>query len=68
MWYIFQQNKIKIISNTQFSVMGKDYRLKKSYIFVINFFLKVEPSGKLILIKNFITTSGTDFLSSRNVL
>ena len=48
--------------------MGMDYQLRKSYAFVFNFFLKVEASGKLILIKNFIATSGTDFLSSRNVL
>ena len=48
--------------------MGKDYRLRKNYYFCLSFFVKIEPSGRLILIKHFITTSGTDFLSSRNVL
>ena len=30
--------------------MGKDYQLRKDYYFVFYFFLKVEPSGRIILI------------------
>ena len=48
--------------------MGIDYRFRKNYFFAFHFFLKVQHSGRLTLIKHFITTSGTDFLSSRNVL
>ena len=52
--------------------MGTDYRFrKKNTVFVFNFFLKVEltilSNGRLILIKNLITTSRTDFSSSRNI-
>ena len=53
--------------------MGTDYRFRKNTtVFIFHFFLKVEPtilsSGRLILVKILITTSGTDFSSSRNLL
>ena len=42
--------------------------VERTIVFVFHLFLKVEPSGRLIFIKRFITTSGTDFLSSTIVL
>ena len=49
--------------------MVTDYQFRKKTLFIFHFF-QVEPtilsSGRLILIKNLITTSGTDFSSSRN--
>ena len=32
--------------------MGKDYQLRKNFFFAFHFFLKIEPSGRLILIKD----------------
>ena len=34
--------------------MGKDYQLRRTIFFVFYFFLKVGPSGRLILIKNLL--------------
>ena len=52
--------------------MGTDFRFRKNTVFIFHFFLKVEPTilsgGRLILVKNLITTGGTDFSSSRNLL
>ena len=46
--------------------------LERVIVFIFHFFLKVDPtilsSGRLILTKNLITTNGTDFWSSGNLL
>ena len=48
----FSKGKLKKSSNIQFPVMGIDYQLRRTMIFIFYFFLKVGPSGRLILIKN----------------
>ena len=53
MRHIFQQSKIKITNQYLILVMRKDYQRRKNYFFFFfHFFRKVEPSGRLILIKN----------------
>ena len=46
--------------------------LEKTTVFMFHFFLKIKPRilsrGRLIVIKKFITTSGTDFSSSANLI
>ena len=45
--------------------MRTDFRFRRNHCFYLSFFSKIEPtilsSGRLILIKRLITTSGTDF-------
>ena len=63
MLHIFQQNEIK---------MGTDYRFRKNQCNYFSFLPKSRTnfpsSGRLFIIKTFVTTRGADFSSNRNLL
>ena len=75
MLHIFQKKwKVKINNQVKPNSLWWEpiIDLERTIAFILNFFLKVEPiipsKGRLIILKVFVSTGGTDSLSCRNLL